>query len=77
MYVCFVPVFEVLHLTVPELSDTQRELQELAQKFSREEIIPKAAEYDQSMKYPWDIVKKAWELGLSNCHIPLHCGELC
>jgi hypothetical protein len=29
------------------------------------------------MKYPWDIIKKAWELGLSNCHIPQFCGELC
>jgi acyl-CoA dehydrogenase len=50
-------------------------LQQLARKFCREEIIPKAAGYDQSMKYPWDIIKKAWELGLSNCHIPRHCGE--
>jgi hypothetical protein len=48
----------------------------LARKFSREEIILKAADYDQSMKYPWDIMKKVWELGLSNYHIPQHCGEL-
>jgi acyl-CoA dehydrogenase len=48
----------------------------LARKFSREEIVVKAAEYDRSMKYPWDVMKKAWELGLSNCHIPQHCGEL-
>lgn len=59
-----------------ELNDTQKELQELARKFSREEIVVRAAEYDQSMKYPWDIMKKAWELGLSNCHIPQHCGGL-
>ncbi|XP_069701108.1 medium-chain specific acyl-CoA dehydrogenase, mitochondrial-like isoform X2 [Periplaneta americana] len=58
------------------LSDTQRELQDLARKFSREEIMPKAAEYDRTMEYPWDIVKKAWEIGLLNPHIPQHCGGL-
>lgn len=59
-----------------ELSDTQKELQNLARKFSREEIIPKAAEYDRTMEYPWDIIKKGWELGLLNAHIPQHCGGL-
>ncbi|XP_021936927.1 probable medium-chain specific acyl-CoA dehydrogenase, mitochondrial isoform X2 [Zootermopsis nevadensis] len=28
------------------------------------------------MKFPWDIIKKAWELGLTNYHIPQHCGGL-
>ncbi|XP_069701109.1 medium-chain specific acyl-CoA dehydrogenase, mitochondrial-like [Periplaneta americana] len=58
------------------LSDTQKELQDLARKFAREEIMPKAAEYDRTMEYPWDIVKKAWELGLINIHIPQHYGGL-
>ena len=49
-------------------------MQELACKFTKEEIIPVAAEYDRSGKYPWDIVKKAWSLGLLNKHIPEHCG---
>ncbi|KAG8231857.1 hypothetical protein J437_LFUL015120, partial [Ladona fulva] len=56
-----------------QLNETQREFQELARKFTREEIIPKAAEYDKTMAYPWDIVKKAWSLGLMNGHIPTHC----
>lgn len=59
-----------------ELNDTQREMQELARKFTKEEIIPVAAEYDRSGKYPWDIVKKAWSLGLLNKHIPEHCGGM-
>ncbi|XP_046390177.1 probable medium-chain specific acyl-CoA dehydrogenase, mitochondrial isoform X1 [Ischnura elegans] len=59
-----------------ELNETQREFQELARKFTREEIIPKAAEYDKTMAYPWDIVKKAWSLGLMNGHIPTHCGGM-
>jgi hypothetical protein len=26
------------------------------------------------MEYPWDIIKKAWALGLINSHIPKDCG---
>ncbi|XP_032666888.1 probable medium-chain specific acyl-CoA dehydrogenase, mitochondrial isoform X2 [Odontomachus brunneus] len=59
-----------------ELSDTQKEIQELARKFCREEILPSAAEYDKSGKYPWDIIKKAWNIGILNPHIPQHCGGL-
>lgn len=59
-----------------ELSDTQKEIQELARKFTREEIIPVAADFDKSGKFPWDIVKKAWDIGILNPHIPQHCGGL-
>lgn len=51
-------------------------MQELARKFTKEEIIPVAAEYDRTGKYPWDIIKKAWNVGLLNKHIPQHCGML-
>lgn len=59
-----------------ELSETQKEYQELARKFTAEEIIPKAAELDISGEYPWDILKKAWELGLVNNHIPADIGGM-
>ncbi|XP_012228768.1 medium-chain specific acyl-CoA dehydrogenase, mitochondrial [Linepithema humile] len=59
-----------------ELSDTQKEMQDLARKFTREEIIPVAAEHDKTGKYPWDLIKKAWNIGLLNKHIPQHCGGL-
>lgn len=59
---------------VLEFSDTQKEMQELARKFCREEIIPVAAKYDKTGEYPWDIVKKAWSIGLLNKSIPQHCG---
>lgn len=49
-------------------------MKELAEKFTREEIIPVAAEYDRTGEYPWDIVKKAWSLGLLNHHIPQSVG---
>jgi len=59
---------------ISELSAEQKEIQELAKKFTRDEITPKAAEYDRTMEYPWDVIKKAWALGLLNTHIPKDFG---
>ncbi|WVF66051.1 hypothetical protein IAT40_000789 [Kwoniella sp. CBS 6097] len=52
------------------LDEDQRGIQELAVKFTKETIIPAAAEYDRSMAYPWPILKEAHGLGLLNTHIP-------
>ncbi|KAK6905189.1 acyl-CoA dehydrogenase [Kwoniella mangroviensis CBS 10435] len=52
------------------LDDDQRGIQELAQSFTRDKIVPAAAEYDRSMAYPWPILKEAHSLGLLNTHIP-------
>lgn len=48
------------------LTEQQNDIRELAKKFTREEIIPKAAHHDVTMEYPWAIVKKAREVGLLN-----------
>ncbi|KAI9322229.1 acyl-CoA dehydrogenase/oxidase [Dichotomocladium elegans] len=58
------------------LSEEQKSIQELSRKFAREEIIPVAAEYDRTGKYPTDIIKKAWELGLVNTHIEQAYGGM-
>ncbi|XP_072376462.1 medium-chain specific acyl-CoA dehydrogenase, mitochondrial-like [Diabrotica undecimpunctata] len=58
------------------LNDTQKEFQELARKFTKEEIIPVAAEHDRTGKYPFEILKKAWSLGLTNNHIPEKYGGM-
>jgi acyl-CoA dehydrogenase len=58
------------------LSEEQKQLQELARKFAKEEIIPKAAHHDETGEYPREIAKKAWELGLMNTHIPQEYGGL-
>lgn len=58
------------------LTEDQKQMQELARKFTREEIIPVAAKHDKTGEYPWDIVKKAWALGLMNNHIPQDIGGL-
>ncbi|XP_073242930.1 medium-chain specific acyl-CoA dehydrogenase, mitochondrial-like [Porites lutea] len=57
-----------------ELSEELQQLQEMARKFSHEEIVPFAAEYDKTGEYPWEIIKKAHSLGLLNGHIPESCG---
>ncbi|KAM6919737.1 medium-chain specific acyl-CoA dehydrogenase, mitochondrial [Lycodopsis pacificus] len=59
-----------------ELTDEQKEFQQLARKFAREEIVPVAAAYDRSGEYPMPIIKKAWELGLMNGHIPQDYGGM-
>jgi len=52
------------------LSDEQLALQDTARRFSREEIAPIAAEYDQSGEFPMEVMKKAYEIGLSHVTIP-------
>ncbi|KAG8507919.1 Medium-chain specific acyl-CoA dehydrogenase, mitochondrial, partial [Galemys pyrenaicus] len=59
-----------------ELTEQQKEFQATARKFAREEIIPVAAEYDKTGEYPLPLIKRAWELGLMNTHIPESCGGL-
>jgi len=49
---------------------------DLAKKFTAEEIIPAAAKHDLSGEYPWEIIKKAQELGLINAHVPEQYGGL-
>lgn len=57
-----------------ELSDEQKGILEMAQKFAREEIIPVAAHHDKTGEYPWDIIKKAHALGLMTTSIPSAYG---
>ncbi|KAI7868137.1 acyl-CoA dehydrogenase/oxidase [Spinellus fusiger] len=56
------------------LTEEQKSIQDLTRKFTLEEIIPVAAEHDRTGKYPMEIVKKAWELGLVNTHIEAKYG---
>lgn len=58
------------------MSEEQKEFQDVARKFTRDEIIPVAAQYDKSGEYPWDVIKKAHAVGLLNGHVPPECGGL-
>lgn len=57
-----------------KLTTEQLEMKEMAMKFARNEMIPKAAEYDEEGKFPMEEFKKAWELGLVNTCIPTEYG---
>ncbi|RZF23301.1 acyl-CoA dehydrogenase [Halobacteriovorax vibrionivorans] len=57
-----------------ELTSEQKEIRELAMKFARNEMMPKAGEFDEKAQMPMDILKQAWELGLVNTCIPAEYG---
>jgi len=58
------------------LTETQNEYLEMAEKFTREEIMPVAAHYDRTGEYPWEVLKKAHANGLMNLHIPEEYGGM-
>jgi len=57
-----------------ELTPEQKDIQQMARKFAREEIMPKAAELDKAGEYPMEIIKKAFALGLVNGTVPQKYG---
>lgn len=59
-----------------ELTDEQRQLQELAHEFAEKEMRPVSAKYDESMEFPRPVLEKAHELGLMNTHIPVEAGGM-
>jgi acyl-CoA dehydrogenase len=52
----------------------QLEIKEMAMKFARNEMMPKAHEYDAKAEFPREILEKAWSLGLVNTCIPTEYG---
>merc|ERR1719220_1575888 len=59
-----------------DISPDQRELIDLAEKFTADEIIPNAAHHDKTGEYPWAVIRKAHEVGLMNLHISPEYGGL-
>ncbi|WP_255195629.1 acyl-CoA dehydrogenase family protein [Halorarius litoreus] len=57
-----------------DLSDEQKQMQQEVRRFGENEILPHAVEYDVEEKYPYDIVEKAAEMGLTGMSIPLDYG---
>jgi len=53
-----------------ELSEEQSALVEVARRFTRERIIPVAAECDRESKFPKEVFDDAWKLGLVAPIIP-------
>jgi acyl-CoA dehydrogenase len=57
-----------------DLSPEQQQLKETARRFAAEEIIPVAGRYDEEQRFPLEITRKAWELGLMNFEVPAEQG---
>lgn len=52
----------------------QKLLQAMAREFAHNEIMPVAAQYDKSHEFPWPVIRKAQELGLTVMTIPKTYG---
>ncbi len=57
--------------TPPEV---QRELVALAHEFAERELRPRAAHYDESEEFPWDVFHRAAEVGLAAYDLPGEYG---
>ena len=53
-----------------EITEEQKALIDTARRFAKERIIPIAAECDRDAKFPMDVFRAAWELGLVNPTLP-------
>jgi alkylation response protein AidB-like acyl-CoA dehydrogenase len=59
-----------------DLTDDQRQIQELAQQFTAAEITPHAAEWDEKHIFPRGTVQKAAELGFGAIYVSEESGGI-
>src|SRR3990172_523186 len=57
-----------------DLSEEQRMIQEMARNFAQKEVLPKAAELDETGRYPEELVRQMAELGLMGVAVPEEDG---
>jgi acyl-CoA dehydrogenase len=58
------------------LTDVQQALVTTAREFTRKEIIPRAAHFDETGEFPREILRRAWEMSLMNIEVPEAYGGL-
>lgn len=56
------------------LTEPQEELRRVAREFAQREIAPVAMQYDKTGEFPWDIYRKAHDIGLLNTTVPAEYG---
>jgi acyl-CoA dehydrogenase len=56
------------------LTSEQESLRDAARKFARTEMAPHAAECDRTGRFPEEIYRKAFDLGLMNLNVPTEYG---
>lgn len=57
-----------------KLTDDQKVIQAFAREFAQNEILPLARKYDEEEAFPFEILKKMHEHGLSNLAVPEQYG---
>ncbi|MCA9907254.1 MAG: acyl-CoA dehydrogenase family protein, partial [Anaerolineae bacterium] len=55
---------------IPALSDEHLELQRMVRNFAQKEILPIAAEHDESGEFPLETIKKMGAMGLMGIEVP-------
>ncbi|WP_174273916.1 acyl-CoA dehydrogenase family protein [Sphingomonas bacterium] len=63
-------------MTQFDLTDDQREIQDLARRFTADAITPFAAEWDEKHHYPRDVVKAAAALGFGSIYVSEESGGI-
>ncbi|USU08247.1 acyl-CoA dehydrogenase family protein [Sphingomonadaceae bacterium OTU29MARTA1] len=59
-----------------DLTDDQREIQELARRFTADRITPHAGEWDEKHIFPLDTIKAAAELGFAAIYVSEESGGI-
>jgi cyclohexanecarboxyl-CoA dehydrogenase len=57
-----------------ELSDEQRSIQKSVHEFAKKELAPKASFWDAQEEFPWELVRKMAEMGLTGLRLPTGYG---
>ncbi|MDX1815653.1 MAG: acyl-CoA dehydrogenase family protein, partial [Thermodesulfobacteriota bacterium] len=57
-----------------DLTEEQRMVQEMAQSFAQKEVLPKAAELDETGRFPEELVRQMAGLGLMGMAVPEEYG---
>lgn len=63
-------------MTQFDLTDEQREIQDLARRFTADRITPFAAEWDEKHIFPRDTIKAAAELGFASIYVSEESGGI-
>ena len=58
------------------LTDDQREIQDLARRFTADRITPNAAEWDEKHIFPRDVIKEAAALGFASIYVSEESGGI-
>ena len=57
-----------------ELNEEQRSIQKSVHEFAKKELAPKASYWDIQEEFPWDLIKKMAEIGLTGLRLPTLYG---